>query len=98
VELIELSLKQKFMMISQLNFSLILFCIFRIKFGKWKKHFLNRLYSCLSVSLSDERDFFIVHHLADLKEGAIPPLIHGTPITCKVENMERYTTRSKVRL
>uniref|UniRef100_A0A672R3S1 phospholipase D n=1 Tax=Sinocyclocheilus grahami TaxID=75366 RepID=A0A672R3S1_SINGR len=31
-----------------------------------------------------------------LKEGCISPLIHGTPITCKVENTERYTTRSKV--
>uniref|UniRef100_A0A671L1F9 Phospholipase n=1 Tax=Sinocyclocheilus anshuiensis TaxID=1608454 RepID=A0A671L1F9_9TELE len=28
--------------------------------------------------------------------GCISPLIHGTPITCKVENTERYTTRSKV--
>ncbi|XP_051544488.1 phospholipase D2-like isoform X2 [Myxocyprinus asiaticus] len=44
----------------------------------------------------EERDFFVVHHLAELKEGAISPLIHGTPITCNVENMERYTTRSKV--
>uniref|UniRef100_A0A672N3M5 Phospholipase n=1 Tax=Sinocyclocheilus grahami TaxID=75366 RepID=A0A672N3M5_SINGR len=43
-----------------------------------------------------ERNFFVVHHLADLKEGCISPLIHGTPITCKVENTERYTTRSKV--
>uniref|UniRef100_A0A671L3K8 phospholipase D n=1 Tax=Sinocyclocheilus anshuiensis TaxID=1608454 RepID=A0A671L3K8_9TELE len=34
--------------------------------------------------------------MADLKEGCISPLIHGTPITCKVENTERYTTRSKV--
>uniref|UniRef100_A0A671K9L6 Phospholipase n=1 Tax=Sinocyclocheilus anshuiensis TaxID=1608454 RepID=A0A671K9L6_9TELE len=31
-----------------------------------------------------------------LKDGCISPLIHGTPITCKVENTERYTTRSKV--
>ncbi|XP_052412880.1 phospholipase D2 [Carassius gibelio] len=45
---------------------------------------------------SEERDFFVVHHLADLKECCISPLIHGTPITCKVENTERYTTRSKV--
>uniref|UniRef100_A0A672N6V0 Phospholipase n=1 Tax=Sinocyclocheilus grahami TaxID=75366 RepID=A0A672N6V0_SINGR len=44
----------------------------------------------------EERNFFVVHHLADLKEGCISPLIHGTPITCKVENTERYTTRSKV--
>uniref|UniRef100_A0A8C2GR78 Phospholipase n=1 Tax=Cyprinus carpio TaxID=7962 RepID=A0A8C2GR78_CYPCA len=45
-----------------------------------------------------ERNFFVVHHLADLKEVCISPLIHGTPITCKVENTERYTTRSKVRV
>uniref|UniRef100_A0A8C1WN06 Phospholipase n=1 Tax=Cyprinus carpio TaxID=7962 RepID=A0A8C1WN06_CYPCA len=45
---------------------------------------------------SEERKFFVVHHLADLKECCISPLIHGTPITCKVENTERYTTRSKV--
>uniref|UniRef100_A0A8C2K444 Phospholipase n=1 Tax=Cyprinus carpio TaxID=7962 RepID=A0A8C2K444_CYPCA len=47
---------------------------------------------------SEERNFFVVHHLADLKEVCISPLIHGTPITCKVENTERYTTRSKVRV
>ncbi|KAI2664540.1 Phospholipase D2 [Labeo rohita] len=45
---------------------------------------------------SEERDFFVIHHLADLKEGCVSPLIHGTPITCRVENTERYTTRSKV--
>uniref|UniRef100_A0A671L3W7 Phospholipase n=1 Tax=Sinocyclocheilus anshuiensis TaxID=1608454 RepID=A0A671L3W7_9TELE len=49
-----------------------------------------------SLFPSKERNFFVVHHLADLKEGCISPLIHGTPITCKVENTERYTTRSKV--
>uniref|UniRef100_A0A671L744 Phospholipase n=1 Tax=Sinocyclocheilus anshuiensis TaxID=1608454 RepID=A0A671L744_9TELE len=53
-------------------------------------------YVCLLLFLSEERNFFVVHHLADLKEGCISPLIHGTPITCKVENTERYTTRSKV--
>nr|XP_009299966.1 phospholipase D2 isoform X2 [Danio rerio] len=45
---------------------------------------------------SEKRDFIVVHHLADLKGGSISPLIYGTPITCKVENTERYTTRSKV--
>uniref|UniRef100_A0A9J8DDA1 Phospholipase n=1 Tax=Cyprinus carpio carpio TaxID=630221 RepID=A0A9J8DDA1_CYPCA len=53
---------------------------------------------CLLLFLSEERNFFVVHHLADLKEVCISPLIHGTPITCKVENTERYTTRSKVRV
>uniref|UniRef100_A0A8C2K6Z0 Phospholipase n=1 Tax=Cyprinus carpio TaxID=7962 RepID=A0A8C2K6Z0_CYPCA len=55
-------------------------------------------YVCLLLFLSEERNFFVVHHLADLKEVCISPLIHGTPITCKVENTERYTTRSKVRV
>uniref|UniRef100_A0A8C2AXW2 Phospholipase n=1 Tax=Cyprinus carpio TaxID=7962 RepID=A0A8C2AXW2_CYPCA len=60
---------------------------------------------CSSTEVQDalwiktkERNFFVVHHLADLKEVCISPLIHGTPITCKVENTERYTTRSKVRV
>ncbi|XP_036420289.1 phospholipase D2 [Colossoma macropomum] len=47
---------------------------------------------------SDLRKFFVVHHLADLKEEGISPFLHNTPITCKVENTERYTTRSKVRV
>ncbi|KAG9281934.1 phospholipase D1-like [Astyanax mexicanus] len=45
---------------------------------------------------SDVREFFVVHHLDDLREGDVSPLLHNTPITCKVENSERYTTRSKV--
>uniref|UniRef100_A0A8C2K7D4 Phospholipase n=1 Tax=Cyprinus carpio TaxID=7962 RepID=A0A8C2K7D4_CYPCA len=56
--------------------------------------FIQLIYSVYST----ERNFFVVHHLADLKEVCISPLIHGTPITCKVENTERYTTRSKVRV
>ncbi|XP_072530394.1 phospholipase D2 [Salminus brasiliensis] len=47
---------------------------------------------------SEVREFFVVHHLADLKEGNVSPLLHNTPITCRVENTERYTTRSKVRV
>ncbi|XP_017555857.1 phospholipase D2 [Pygocentrus nattereri] len=47
---------------------------------------------------SDLRKFFVVHHLVDLKEEGISPFLHNTPITCKVENTERYTTRSKVRV
>ncbi|XP_049331144.1 phospholipase D2 [Astyanax mexicanus] len=47
---------------------------------------------------SDVREFFVVHHLDDLREGDVSPLLHNTPITCKVENCERYTTRSKVRV
>uniref|UniRef100_A0A672R3B7 phospholipase D n=1 Tax=Sinocyclocheilus grahami TaxID=75366 RepID=A0A672R3B7_SINGR len=40
--------------------------------------------------------FIVLAIFTYLKEGCISPLIHGTPITCKVENTERYTTRSKV--
>uniref|UniRef100_A0A4W4FP08 Phospholipase n=1 Tax=Electrophorus electricus TaxID=8005 RepID=A0A4W4FP08_ELEEL len=50
------------------------------------------------VRASEKREFFLVHHLAELKEGSISPLLHNTPITCRVENTERYTTRSKVRI
>uniref|UniRef100_W5KLR6 Phospholipase n=1 Tax=Astyanax mexicanus TaxID=7994 RepID=W5KLR6_ASTMX len=43
---------------------------------------------------SDVREFFVVHHLEDLREGDVSPLLHNTPITCKVENVwNRYTTR-----
>uniref|UniRef100_A0A8B9HTC7 phospholipase D n=1 Tax=Astyanax mexicanus TaxID=7994 RepID=A0A8B9HTC7_ASTMX len=50
------------------------------------------------VFVTDVREFFVVHHLDDLREGDVSPLLHNTPITCKVENSERYTTRSKVRV
>lgn len=38
----------------------------------------------------------VVHHLPELKETGVPHLIPGLPITCKVDNTEKYTTRSKV--
>ncbi|MCJ8748818.1 hypothetical protein PDJAM_G00169210 [Pangasius djambal] len=47
---------------------------------------------------NEEREFFVVHYLNDLKERGVSPLLHNTPITCRVENTERYTTRSKVRV
>ncbi|KAI5089509.1 phospholipase D2 isoform X1, partial [Silurus meridionalis] len=46
----------------------------------------------------DEREFFVVHYLDDLKERGVSPMLNNTPITCRVENTERYTTRSKVRV
>ncbi|XP_060768462.1 phospholipase D2 [Neoarius graeffei] len=49
-------------------------------------------------SNTEERQFFVVHYLNDLKERGVPPLLPNTPITCRVENTERYTTRSKVRV
>lgn len=38
----------------------------------------------------------MVHHLPELKEQGIPYLIPGIPVTCRVDNTEKYTTRSKV--
>lgn len=48
------------------------------------------------MSSSDGRPFLVVHHLPELKEQGIPYLMPGTPITCRVDNTEKYTTRSKV--
>ncbi|XP_056140777.1 phospholipase D2 [Lampris incognitus] len=47
---------------------------------------------------SDGRPFSLVHHLLDVKEAGVPILLPGTPVTCRVESTERYTTRSKVRV
>ncbi|KAK7925557.1 hypothetical protein WMY93_007867 [Mugilogobius chulae] len=48
------------------------------------------------MSSSDGRPFLVVHHLPEIKEKGIPYLIPGVPITCHVDNTEKYTTRSKV--
>lgn len=48
------------------------------------------------MSTCDGRPFLVVHHLPELKETGIPYLIPGVPITCRVDNTEKYTTRSKV--
>ncbi|XP_049599377.1 phospholipase D2 isoform X2 [Syngnathus scovelli] len=48
------------------------------------------------LSTADGRPFSVIHHLPELKEEGIPYLIPGVPITCRVDNTERYTTRSKV--
>ncbi|XP_077448722.1 phospholipase D2 isoform X2 [Stigmatopora argus] len=42
------------------------------------------------------RPFSVIHRLPELKEEGIPYLIPGLPIICRVDNTERYTTRSKV--
>lgn len=47
---------------------------------------------------TEGRPFTIVHHLAELKQAGVPYLMPGTPISCKVDNTEKYTTRSKVRV
>ncbi|XP_013862151.1 phospholipase D1 [Austrofundulus limnaeus] len=50
------------------------------------------------MSTSEGYPFLVVHRLPEIKEEGVPYLIPGTPITCKVDNMEKYTTRSKVRV
>lgn len=44
----------------------------------------------------EERPFLVVHHLLDVKEAGVPVLLPGTPVICRVDSTERYTTRSKV--
>ncbi|XP_045896306.1 phospholipase D2 [Micropterus dolomieu] len=48
------------------------------------------------MSSSEGRPFLVVHRLPEIKEERIPHLMPGTPITCRVDNTEKYTTRSKV--
>ncbi|KAF7661465.1 hypothetical protein LDENG_00261290 [Lucifuga dentata] len=48
------------------------------------------------MSSTDGRPFMVMHRLPEIKEEGIPFLMPGTPITCKVDNTEKYTTRSKV--
>uniref|UniRef100_A0A3P8RYK0 Phospholipase n=1 Tax=Amphiprion percula TaxID=161767 RepID=A0A3P8RYK0_AMPPE len=50
------------------------------------------------MSSSEGRPFLVVHHLPEIKEEGVPYLMPGTPITCRVDNTEKYTTRSKVRV
>nr|XP_040037022.1 phospholipase D2 [Gasterosteus aculeatus aculeatus] len=48
------------------------------------------------MSSSDGRPFLVVHHLSEVQDEGIPFLMPGIPITCRVDNTEKYTTRSKV--
>ncbi|MEQ2299139.1 hypothetical protein AMECASPLE_012382, partial [Ameca splendens] len=48
------------------------------------------------IKSSEGRPFTVVHHLPEVKDCGVPYLMTGTPITCKVDNTEKYTTRSKV--
>ncbi|XP_060912484.1 phospholipase D1 [Labrus mixtus] len=50
------------------------------------------------MSSSEGRPFLVVHHLPELKDEGVPMLMPGTPVTCRVDNTEKYTTRSKVRV
>ncbi|KAJ8254752.1 hypothetical protein GJAV_G00196980 [Gymnothorax javanicus] len=47
---------------------------------------------------SEERPFQVIHHLRAVKDAEVPLLLPGTPITCRVNSTEKYTTRSKVRI
>uniref|UniRef100_A0A8C2K4Q9 Phospholipase n=1 Tax=Cyprinus carpio TaxID=7962 RepID=A0A8C2K4Q9_CYPCA len=74
-------------------------CITRTVCGMWTAEVyfgLNEIVSTTKHTFYQILNEFI--QLEYLKEVCISPLIHGTPITCKVENTERYTTRSKVRV
>ncbi|KAJ3588782.1 hypothetical protein NHX12_009636 [Muraenolepis orangiensis] len=47
---------------------------------------------------TEGRPFLVVHHLMDVKDKGVPLLLPGAPITCRVAKLEKYTTRSKVRV
>uniref|UniRef100_A0A8C2K510 phospholipase D n=1 Tax=Cyprinus carpio TaxID=7962 RepID=A0A8C2K510_CYPCA len=71
-------------------------CITRTVCGMWTAEVyfgLNEI-----VSTTKHTFYQILNEFIQLECFCISPLIHGTPITCKVENTERYTTRSKVRV
>ncbi|KPP64627.1 phospholipase D2-like [Scleropages formosus] len=53
---------------------------------------------CGRPTIVYEHPFMVVHRLRALKEAGVAPLLKGKPVTCRVDNTERYTTRSKVRV
>ncbi|KAF3840705.1 hypothetical protein F7725_006567 [Dissostichus mawsoni] len=50
------------------------------------------------MSSSEGRPFLVVHRLPEIKVEGVPALMPGIPITCRVDNTEKHTTRSKVRV
>ncbi|KAF3705943.1 Phospholipase D2 [Channa argus] len=50
------------------------------------------------VSSREGRHFLVVHHLEELKDSDVSYFLPETPITCKVDNTEKHTTGSKVRV
>lgn len=50
----------------------------------------------LILYIAEGHHFMVVHRLPEIKEQGRPYLIPGVPITCRVDNTERHTTRSKV--
>lgn len=75
-----------------------------VKQSVWPAHWttLTAVSEEISVKYSspsaDGRPFLVVHRLPEVKEEGIPYLMPGVPITCRVDNTEKYTTRSKVHL
>ncbi|KAM9332850.1 phospholipase D2 [Pholidichthys leucotaenia] len=60
---------------------------------KLNKDELDGLGNC-----TEGHPFFVVHHLPEIKQEGTPYLMEKVPITCRVDNTEKYTTRSKVRV
>lgn len=50
------------------------------------------------LSSDGGRPFLVVHHVPEIMKADAPYFMPGVPITCKVDNTEKYTTRSKVRV
>ncbi|KAI1903217.1 hypothetical protein AGOR_G00024950 [Albula goreensis] len=46
---------------------------------------------------TEERPFLVLHRLQAVQDCGLPLLLQGLAVSCRVENTERYTTRSKVR-
>ncbi|XP_054900009.1 phospholipase D1 [Poeciliopsis prolifica] len=47
---------------------------------------------------TEGRPFTIIHRLTEIKEMDLPYLLRDSPITCTVNNTEKHTSRSKVRV
>uniref|UniRef100_A0A1A8CMB9 Phospholipase n=1 Tax=Nothobranchius kadleci TaxID=1051664 RepID=A0A1A8CMB9_NOTKA len=50
------------------------------------------------ISAGEGRSFLMVHYLPEIRDEGVPYLMPGVPITCRVDNTEKYTTSSKVRV
>lgn len=65
----------------------------------YSKTTLNLRYELPSeklVKIAEGRHFLVVHHLQEIKVADIVYFLPDTPITCKVDNMEKHNTQSKV--
>ncbi|XP_030603096.1 phospholipase D1 isoform X2 [Archocentrus centrarchus] len=48
------------------------------------------------MSSSEGRPFFLVHRLSEIKGKDVPYLMPGVSVTCRLDNTEKHTRRSKV--